>query len=209
VKTPATALLALVEEWLDTPRGGARGGTRSISNIVRSACPADRGGINELLGARAQARSSKIAAYLDEQVAGEVTGDAARLRPVLLNLAGNAIITLTGGSVADRRARHLAQRNQLFFGARLRLYGIDTRSPAADFPRVRAGRRENRPQYGGTGLGLSISERIGQADGRPHHVESSLASARLRGSIPLATSDGQRTGVFAHQISMAKVHQAG
>src|SRR4051794_23428807 len=45
----------------------------------------------ELLSPRAQAKGLEIASSIDERLPGMGVGDAARLRQVLLNLAGNAV----------------------------------------------------------------------------------------------------------------------
>ncbi len=109
VKTSGDALLALIEELLDYSKIEAG----KIDLETRPfALPALIEDITELLAPRAQAKQIEIAAYVDERLPLEVVGDAARLRQVLLNLAGNAIkFTSIGRRRADRRARHLAERN--------------------------------------------------------------------------------------------------
>ncbi|HEY5965419.1 MAG TPA: histidine kinase dimerization/phospho-acceptor domain-containing protein, partial [Xanthobacteraceae bacterium] len=95
VKTSGDALLALIEELLDYSKIEA--GKLDLEH--RSfALPGLIEDITELLAPRAQAKKIEIAAYVDERLPTQVIGDAARLRQVLLNLAGNAIkFTSTGG----------------------------------------------------------------------------------------------------------------
>ena len=95
VKTSGDALLALIEELLDYSKIEAGKIDLEHRPFALSALIED---ITELLAPRAQARKLEIAAYVDERLPMQVVGDAARLRQVLLNLAGNAIkFTSTGG----------------------------------------------------------------------------------------------------------------
>jgi signal transduction histidine kinase len=88
VKTSGDALLSLIEELLDYSKIEAGKIDLESRPFALAALVED---ITELLAPRAQARKLEIAAYVDERLPMEVVGDAARLRQVLLNLAGNAI----------------------------------------------------------------------------------------------------------------------
>src|ERR1700732_3978302 len=98
VKTSGDALLSLIEELLDYSKIEAGKIDLEHRPFALAALIED---ITELLAPRAQVRQLQIAAYVDERLPMEVIGDAARLRQVLLNLAGNAIkFTATGGGGA-------------------------------------------------------------------------------------------------------------
>src|SRR5258706_11398342 len=88
VKTSGDALLALIEELLDYSKIEAGKIDLEHRPFALAALIED---ITELLAPRAQARKLEIAAYVDERLPAKVTGDAARLRQGLLNLAGNAV----------------------------------------------------------------------------------------------------------------------
>src|SRR6266481_4777014 len=95
VKSSGDALLLLIEELLDYSKIEAGKIDLEHRPFALAALIEDN---TELLAPRAQARKLEIAAYVDERLPAEVVGDAARLRQVLLNLAGNAIkFTSTGG----------------------------------------------------------------------------------------------------------------
>src|SRR5215213_9416268 len=95
VKTSGDALLSLIEELLDYSKIEAGKIDLEHRPFALSALVED---ITELLAPRAEARKLEIAAYVDDRLPAHVIGDAARLRQVLLNLAGNAIkFTSTGG----------------------------------------------------------------------------------------------------------------
>ena len=95
VKNSGETLLALIDEILDFSKieaGRLDFAARpfGLAAFIEEAA--------ELLGPRAQAKGLEICCYVDERLPARVTGDAARLRQVLFNLAGNAIkFTETGG----------------------------------------------------------------------------------------------------------------
>src|SRR4029450_1264709 len=97
VKTSGDALLALIEELLDYSKIEVGKIDLESRPFALSALIED---ITELLAPRAQAKQIEIAAYVDERLPRDVIGDAARLRQVLLNLAGNAIKFTEAGGVA-------------------------------------------------------------------------------------------------------------
>src|SRR5947207_9339164 len=95
VKTSGDALSSLIEELLDYSKIEAGKIDLAQRPFALASLIED---ITELLAPRAQAKDLEIAAYVDDRLPVAVLGDAARLRQVLLNLAGNAIkFTATGG----------------------------------------------------------------------------------------------------------------
>src|SRR4029453_1877100 len=88
VKTSGDTLLSLIEEILDFSKIEA-------GRLDLEARPFALGALVEetveLLSPRAQAKGLEIASSIDERVPENLVGDAARLRQVLLNLAGNAV----------------------------------------------------------------------------------------------------------------------
>src|SRR6202000_2967552 len=95
VKTSGDALMALIEELLDFSKIEAGKIDLEQRPFALTSLIED---ITELLAPRAQARKLEIASFICARLPAQVIGDAARLRQVLLNLAGNAIkFTVTGG----------------------------------------------------------------------------------------------------------------
>ena len=150
--------------------------------------------ITELLAPRAQAKSLEIAAYVDERLPTEVIGDAARLRQVLLNLAGNAIkFTATGGVALIVEPG--IWPNEISFLVRDTGIGIAPEARERIFREFEQADERIARNYGGTGLGLSISERIvKRMSGRIALESQPGAGSTFEVSIPLAASvdGGQR-----------------
>jgi PAS domain S-box-containing protein len=144
--------------------------------------------VTELLAPRAQARQLEIAAYVDERLPVEVMGDAARLRQVLLNLAGNAVKFTAEGGVA-LIAEPGIWPGEISILVRDTGIGIAPEAQRRIFREFEQADEGTVRNYGGTGLGLSISERIVRRMGG----RITLESAPGRGStfevaLPLAAA---------------------
>jgi PAS domain S-box-containing protein len=171
-KTSGETLLSLIEEVLDfskieagkldlAPRPFA------LTSLVEEAV--------ELLAPRAQAKGIEIASDVDERLPAFVVGDAARLRQVLLNLAGNAIKFTERGGVAVIVEQ--GQRDgDIRFLVRDTGIGLAPQDQARVFLDFEQADGSSTRKFGGTGLGLAISKRI---------VE------RMEGSIAVASESGQ------------------
>jgi PAS domain S-box-containing protein len=188
VKTSGDALLSLIEELLDYSKIEAGKINLEHRPFALSALIED---ITELLAPRAQARQLEIAAYVDERLPMEVVGDAARLRQVLLNLAGNAIKFTSTGGVALIVEPGLWP-NEISFLVRDTGIGIAPEARERIFREFEQADEGIARSYGGTGLGLSISERIVKRMGGRIALQSEVGvGSTFEVSIPLAAAAGK------------------
>ena len=185
VKSSGEALLGLIEEILDFSKIEA-------GRIELEDAPFDLvelvTDIVELLSPRAQAKGIEIAAHFDSQLPRTVSGDAARLRQVLLNLAGNAVkFTDQGGVAVSVEAAGEAVR----FSVRDTGPGIDADAQARIFEEFEQGDGTLARRHGGTGLGLAIASRIVERMGGEIALSSAdVGGAIFRFTIKLARVDG-------------------
>src|SRR6202789_267866 len=187
VKTSGDALLALIEELLDYSKIEAGKIDLEHRPFALAALIED---ITELLAPRAQARKLEIAAYVDERLPMEVVGDAARLRQVLLNLAGNAIKFTSTGGVAVIVEPGIWP-NEISFLVRDTGIGIAPEAQIRIFREFEQADDRIARSYGGTGLGLSISERIVKRMGGRITLQSQPGTgSTFEVSVPLAGADG-------------------
>jgi PAS domain S-box-containing protein len=183
VKTSGDALLSLIEELLDYSKIEAGKLDLEHRPFALTSLIED---ITELLAPRAQAKQLEIAALVDERLPTRVIGDAARLRQVLLNLAGNAIkFTSTGGVALIVEPGD--QPGEISFLVRDTGIGIAPDAQQRIFREFEQADERTARNYGGTGLGLSISERIVNRMGGHIHLESQPgAGSTFEVSVPLA-----------------------
>jgi signal transduction histidine kinase/CheY-like chemotaxis protein len=198
VKTSGDALLSLIEELLDYSKIEAGKIDLEHRPFALSGMIED---ITELLAPRAEAKKIEIAAYVDERLPTHVIGDAARLRQVLLNLAGNAIKFTSTGGVALIVEPGIWS-NEISFLVRDTGIGIAPEARERIFREFEQADDKIARSYGGTGLGLSISDRIVKRMGGRITLESQPgAGSTFEVSIPLTAADGEQAPFAVPDLS--------
>ena len=184
VKTSGDTLLSLIEEILDFSKIEA-------GRLDLEARPFALGALVEetveLLSPRAQAKGLEIASSVDELLPARVIGDPARLRQVLLNLAGNAVKFTEHGGVAII-AEPGDKVDEIRFLVRDTGIGIAPDAQARIFEEFEQADGGTTRKFGGTGLGLAISRRI---------VE------RMGGTLDLTSTPGEGS-VFGFTVMLAR-----
>ncbi|CCD87314.1 putative Sensor histidine kinase with PAS and Response regulator receiver domains [Bradyrhizobium sp. ORS 285] len=182
VRRSGEALMSLIDELLDYSKIEAgklalEAQPFSLAVLIEE--------ITELLAPRAQAKQLEIAAYMDERLPTFVTGDAARLRQVLLNLAGNAIKFTAKGGIAVI-AEPGIWPNEISFQVRDTGIGIAADAQERIFREFEQADDSVARSFGGTGLGLAISDRIVKRMGGRISLESEVgAGSTFEVSVPL------------------------
>jgi signal transduction histidine kinase/CheY-like chemotaxis protein len=189
VKTSGTTLLSLIEEILDFSKIEAGRLDLEIHPFALGAMVEET---VELLSPRAQAKGLEIASSIDERLPDRVLGDTARLRQVLLNLAGNAVKFTEAGGVAVIVEPGGAP-DEISFLVRDTGIGIAPDAQARIFEEFEQADDGMTRKFGGTGLGLAISRRI---------VE------RMGGSVSLDSVPGEGS-VFRFTVPLPRVVEAG
>ncbi|ABD05124.1 multi-sensor hybrid histidine kinase [Rhodopseudomonas palustris HaA2] len=186
VKTSGDALATLIDELLDYSRIEAGRFELDSRPFALTALIED---IVELLAPRAQAGALEIAADIDDRVPSRVIGDAARLRQVLLNLAGNAIkFTSVGGVVLIVQPGE--RDGEISFAVRDTGIGIAREAQTRIFGEFEQADDGIARSFGGTGLGLSISQRIVERMGGRIALDSQPGrGSTFTASIPLTAAD--------------------
>ncbi len=170
------ALLALIDEILDLSKIEA-------GRIDLAPKPFDLAAmvemLTELLSPRAHAKGIGIACYVDPALPEVVSADAARLRQVLLNLAGNAIkFTESGGVLVTVEAVHTDGKEEgpvrIRFAIEDTGIGLTSEQIGRVFGAFAQADDSHARRFGGTGLGLTISRRLVERMGGTISVESAL-----------------------------------
>lgn len=204
VKTSGEALLSIINDILDFSKIEAgkvaiTEGPLDLRGTLESVC--------ELLSPKAFEKNLEIIAEIDPQIPIRLMGDDARIRQVLINLAGNAVkFSLEGGvilrasldsfSYTDDRANIVLEVEDTGIG-------IAPDDVQRIFDEFAQADQTHARRFEGTGLGLAISRHLVTAMGGSVEVESTLGKGSLfRVRLPLqaietssqhrATLTGQR-----------------
>jgi PAS domain S-box-containing protein len=179
VKSSGEALLGLIEEVLDFSKIEAGRLDLESMPFDLHAVVTD---VVELIAPRAQEKGIEVAVDIADDVASRVAGDAARLRQVLLNLAGNAVKFTDHGGVALTVVR---AHGSVRFEVSDTGPGIEEDARRRIFREFEQGDGTLARRNGGTGLGLAIAARIVERMGGEITLEATEKGSRFRFTIDL------------------------
>ena len=173
VRSSAESLLGVVNDILDFSKIEARRldldhAEFDVREVVGDAA--------KLLALRAAEKRLELACEIAADVPAIVTGDAGRLRQVLLNVIGNAVKFTTEGEVVvcTTVERLDPDRATLRFAVRDTGIGIPHGKQEQIFEAFTQADNSTTRRYGGTGLGLAIARRLVELMGGRLWVESEV-----------------------------------
>lgn len=189
IQDSGRALVSLIDDILDFSKIEAGKMDLSIkpfdlTEVLESTC--------ELLAPRAHEKGLDIACFVDPRLNGRLIGDPARLRQVLLNLAGNAAKFTDEGSVKISAHAEAGTDGVLISisDTGIGMSADETAKVFQAFTQADSGHDRN---YGGTGLGLAISLKLVKLMGGNLNVQSEPgAGSSFSFKINLPHQDGTR-----------------
>lgn len=122
--------------------------------------------VTEILSPRAAEKSIEIASFVDPATPRRLIGDEARVRQILLNLAGNAVkFTKSGGVAIELQTEQTVAGARLVGVVRDTGVGIPRDAHSSIFEKYMQADADAERRAQGTGLGLAISRRLARAMG--------------------------------------------
>ena len=205
IEASGRSLLSIIDELLNATRPEAGGfdivpAPFDLTRTVEKAC--------ELLSPRAHAKNIEIACYIDPKLTGRFWGDAARLRQILINLAGNAIKFTDSGGVLVRVTPDSETAGKVRFEVVDSGIGISEEDQETIFEPYRQVAAAGERRKGGTGLGLAISRRLVERMGGDLRVRSSPGEGstfHFTLPLPKESDDSRDQAVGQGNLQDAKI----
>ncbi len=183
IRTSGVALSTLIDEILDFSRIEA--GRLELENRPFEIVALVEG-VVELIAPRAQGKGVEIACRIDPATPPRLIGDPARVRQILINLAGNAVkFTETGGV----GVRVFPCDGKIAFRIEDTGCGVPPERRATIFDEFEQADGSSTSRHGGTGLGLAISRALAERmGGRVALEHSGEAGSTFVVELPLAAA---------------------
>jgi len=194
IRASGEALLALLNDILDFSKIEA--GRLSIESASFE-LPALLEEVVGLLSERASAQGDTLGCEIAGDVPELVTGDAARLRQVLINLVGNAVKFTQEGRVTlrVRREADAGGTPRIRFEVQDTGPGIPDEIQPRLFQEFTQADASTTRRFGGTGLGLAISKRLTELMGGEIGLESRVGEgSTFWVTLPLPAAKTERIG---------------
>ena len=159
VRLSAESLLGIINDILDFSKMEAgrlefEEGPFEIAPLVE--------GVVDILGPRLKGKDIDLSYFLPPEAQGVFSGDAGRLRQVLLNLAGNAVKFTEKGNVTITIGAQHADHDTTWLDVSVEDsgVGIPEAAQARLFTKFTQADSSTARKFGGSGLGLAISKTI-------------------------------------------------
>ncbi|MEL7488364.1 MAG: response regulator, partial [Pseudomonadota bacterium] len=171
VRESGAALLTLINDLLDFSKLDA-------GKIELELAPFDPfalvQSVTELLSTKSTDKGIEIASFVDPSLPRRLVGDEARLRQILINLAGNGVKFTETGGVAIEAQFNVLPDDRIALTVAIRDTGIGIPYDAQEtiFDEFAQARNRAGKRVEGTGLGLAISQRLVHAMGGDINVKS-------------------------------------
>jgi GAF domain-containing protein/CheY-like chemotaxis protein len=168
IRTSGDALLTIINDVLDFSKIEAgRVELEASPFVLRDAVEASL----DILAPAAAKKGLELVYAIDEDLPGNLIGDAGRLRQMLLNLLSNAVkftergevvVTVGGSQIEGPSARRGLGRWEIRIDVRDTGIGIPAEAMGKLFQSFSQVDASIARRYGGTGLGLAISRRLAE-----------------------------------------------
>ncbi len=192
IRDSGEALLAIINDILDFSKLEAG---KVELEFVDFAPVAVVESVTDLVAQRAIANGNEIQSYIDPSVPGAVRSDVARIRQILLNLAGNASKFTKNGSISvscSLDETSTPEEAILRFSVADTGIGIAKDAQGKLFEKFSQADASTTRKFGGTGLGLAICRQLVQLMGGDIGVESKPGEGSVFSfTLPVEPASGE------------------